>query len=764
MSINDDRDALSRAGRHADAARAAEAAGDHAGAAALWEQIWEFAAAAAAWERAGALDRALGAALEAKADDQVAALHARLVATDHGAAAALEVYARHRRHRAVGELAERLGDRERAIEAYRRAHADLDAARLLEAAGRDREAIRVLERALDLAVADERPALLVRLGRILAARAHYDVATRHLQEALATPAVAAEARRHLIVALAGLGLTDGARDALRALRADDPSVTAELSEYLRQMTAARPTPGERPREIVAGRYHLEALLGAGAAGRVFRATDETTGRTVAIKMYFAAGARGSAAYERFVRETRIASGLRHPALVEVYEASLDHGFSVMEYLPGGSLAQRLAAGERPTGAMVRRMALELLGGLELAHHRGVVHRDVKPANVFFDGRGAAKLGDFGVAHLIDLGQTQTGGLIGSLAYMSPEQITGAPITIAADLYGLGVTMFEALTGRLPFLGPDFVAQHLGEPAPAPSQVAEVAPGWDPILATLLAKNPSERYPSLAATRAAIEAVELGPRRGPALVVTRPRRDSRPHSIAELAADEPVVDDTRYRFESPLGTTAHSQLSRAVDGVLDRSVVIERFDDSPAAARAIARMRGLARAATPFVQRALSYDQATRTAVFEAPAGAPLGAATGALALDDGLRLLKRLARALLVLAELGVRHGAISPATVVLADGSIPTLMVAGVEDPAEPGDDLAAALALAARAITGADVDDPAAALIAAVAGNDRALAGALAAAPRADAAALYAWADALELGAIRRARAAAVSGATPG
>ena len=115
------------------------------------------------------------------------------------------------------------------------------------------------------------------------------------------------------------------------------------------------------------------------------------------------------------------------------------------------------------------MALEIIGGLEAAHHRGVVHRDIKPANIFFDARGTAKLGDFGVAHLVDLGQTQTGGLIGTLAYMSPEQITGAPITIAADLYSLGITLFEALTGRLPFLGPDFVAQHLGEAAAGADQ-------------------------------------------------------------------------------------------------------------------------------------------------------------------------------------------------------------------------------------------------------------------------------------------------------
>ncbi len=749
MAINDDRDALTQAGRHADAARAAEAAGDPAGAARLWEQIWEFAAASTAWDLAGDPGRALGAALEGKHEARVAELHARLTATDDGAAIALDAYARHRRHAPAAELAERLGQAERAIELYQRAHRDLDAARLLEAAGRDRDAVRVLERALELALTDERAEIVLRLGRILTARAAYDVAVRYLQEAVKTPAVATAARRHLVVALAGLGLGDAAREALRLLRTDDPTVTAELSEFLRAATAARPQVIDRQREIVAGRYRLDALLGAGGAGRVFRATDETTGRTVAVKMYFAAGARGSAAYERFVRETRIAASLRHPALVEVLDASLDHGFLVMEYLAGGSLAQRLASGDRPTGAQVRRLGLELLGGLELAHHRGVVHRDLKPANVFFDGRGSAKLGDFGVAHLIDLGQTQTGGLIGSLAYMAPEQITGAPITIAADLYGLGVTLFEALTGRLPFLGPDFVAQHLGEQAPAPSTVATgLAAGWDPILLGLLAKSPDERPGSISAVRAQLESIDLGDRAGPALVIPRPRRDSRPHSIAELAADEPPAEG-RYRFESPLGATAWSRLGRAVDAGLDRSVVIERFDEGAAADRAIAWLTAMARAGTPFVQRALALDRATRTAVFEAPAGAPVAAATEPVAIGDGLRLLKRLARACLVLHEVGAIHGSIAPATVVVADGTIPTIMVAGVGPgvDATAAADVAAVLAVVARAVTGADADDPAAALTAILApAVDEAARGRLRALPHDTGEALYAWADALE------------------
>jgi serine/threonine-protein kinase len=347
------------------------------------------------------------------------------------------------------------------------------------------------------------------------------------------------------------------------------------------------------------------------------------------------------------------------------------------------------------------MALDLIGGLEAAHHRGVVHRDVKPANIFFDARGTAKLGDFGVAHLVDLGQTQTGGLIGTLAYMSPEQITGAPISIAADLYSVGVTLFEALTGRMPFLGPDFVAQHLGEPPPtATSVAASLAPGWDPILASLLVKNPQERTPTLADLRRQLDALDLG---GRAPIEPRPRRDSRPYSISQLAEEGEARP--RYQFETSLGQTPISQLARAVDTILDRSVIIERFDDSDEAARALERARVLGRAQSPFVQRALSLDRPARTAVFEAPSGASLADASPELPAAETVRLLKRLARAAAAIHEVGGSHGAIAPRTIVLDEGAVPTVMAAGLGPVVDstPADDVAAVIAVVAG-IAGAE------------------------------------------------------------
>ncbi|CAN5877098.1 hypothetical protein BH11MYX3_BH11MYX3_27660 [soil metagenome] len=606
------------------AAQAAASAGDHAAAMEIYEKLWDFRSAYREARAAQNLPRALRYAVEIGEAPAIEEVKGLMLATDEGSREALEVLIRMRRHADAAPLAEKLGDLTRAIDLYTRAHFELDAARLLEATGRDRDAGRLLERALDLASVGERASIQLALGRILARRGAYPEAARLLQEARKNPALRADAQRHLIGTLAAMGLRDGARDALLELRSTDETVPADLDTYLRawrdESTERKAT---RDREIVAGRYRLDRLLGAGASGRVFLATDEVAGRQVAIKMSFAAGARGGAADERVGSEARLASTLRHPSLVEVYDVSVERGFLVMEYLPGGSLAQRLAAGEQLAPIQVRRMALDIIGGLEAAHHRGVVHRDVKPANVFFDARGTAKIGDFGVAHLVDLGQTQTGGLIGTLAYMSPEQITGAPISISADLYALGITLFEAVTNRLPFLGPDFVAQHLGEiPPPASSVGTNVSASWDPILANLLIKNPRERTQTLAELRRELEAMDLG---GRPMLVPRPRRDSRPHSIAQLAEDPDVKP--RYQFETPLGSTPISQLARAVDTVLDRSVVIERFDDSEEAAKALERARLLGRAQSPFVQRALSLDRATRVAVFEAPSGASFADAT-----------------------------------------------------------------------------------------------------------------------------------------
>ena len=226
-------DELLAAGRHDDAAKAAFDAGLYARSADLYEKLWDFRGALAA-SRAGAdLPRALRYALELGDTGASSELITTLTATDEGAQAALDVLTRMRRHADAAPIAEKLGDTNRAIELYTRARKDLDAARLLEAAGRDRDAGKLLEKALDFAAQAERAPIQLALGRILARRGAYPEAARLLQEARKTPALRADAQRHLIATLAAMGLRDGARDALLELRATDETVSADLDAYLR---------------------------------------------------------------------------------------------------------------------------------------------------------------------------------------------------------------------------------------------------------------------------------------------------------------------------------------------------------------------------------------------------------------------------------------------------------------------------------------------------------------------------------------------------
>src|SRR6185369_8102359 len=262
-----------------------------------------------------------------------------------------------------------------------------------------------------------------------------------------------------------------------------------------------------PATGVARRFELRRLLGGGATGRVYEAVDTLLGIPVALKMLQLGGAPGDPerqAYLRFAREAEAAGRLRHPNIVTLYDAQPASGLFVFELMTGGTLAERLATAGPLAPAAARRLALDLLTALGAAHERGIVHRDVKPANIFFDAAGNAKLGDFGAAHLADFGQTQSGGFLGTLAYMAPEQITGAAIGAAADLYALGATLFEALTGRPPFLGPDLVGQHLGEAAPPATALRPALSGaHDQTLRRALAKAPSDRFGSAAEMAEAI---------------------------------------------------------------------------------------------------------------------------------------------------------------------------------------------------------------------------------------------------------------------
>jgi serine/threonine-protein kinase len=349
----------------------------------------------------------------------------------------------------------------------------------------------------------------VRLAELRAAASDDAGAVRALQSAVRAGA-GDEAMAMLVCGLARLGYEHGARAWVRRLRDRDTKHPADLEAYTDRLPKS--AGGEKR---YAGRYRVVREAGSGATGRVMEAVDELTGESVALKILAVSDDR-SAAFARFMREAELARQLDDPSLVRMRALDPEGPTIVYDWMPGGTLAERIG---RMSLREARAVVLRVLQALELLHRNGVVHRDIKPSNVLFDPAGQPRLGDLGAAHLGDLGATVTGGLVGSLPYMAPEQITGAPVSAATDLYALGCVLYQMLTGRLPYGGPDFVSQHLGEDVPKPSVARKGIPvEFDAVIAAMLAKDPEQRPQDAAAARALLaklswdESPELEPAR------------------------------------------------------------------------------------------------------------------------------------------------------------------------------------------------------------------------------------------------------------
>jgi serine/threonine protein kinase len=247
-------------------------------------------------------------------------------------------------------------------------------------------------------------------------------------------------------------------------------------------------------EVVAGRYRLERRLGTGGMSEVWEAKDLELGRSVALKRL-----GPEADPVRFEREARAAASLAHPNVNQLFDYGEWKGrpYMVLELLPGGSLENRLRDGHPLPDDDTERLAREIAAGLAHAHARGLVHRDLKPANVLCDEEGHAKIADFGIARMGDAGTlTEAGTLLGTAAYISPEQAVGEAATPASDVYSFGVILFRMLTGRLPFEADEpFELVKLHRDAPPPP-VASLRPDAPPRLARLaeacLAKDPRDR--------------------------------------------------------------------------------------------------------------------------------------------------------------------------------------------------------------------------------------------------------------------------------
>jgi len=259
-----------------------------------------------------------------------------------------------------------------------------------------------------------------------------------------------------------------------------------------------------------GKYEIRATIGRGAVGVVYQAWDPLMARTVAIKALplLDLDDEGKEQYARFKREAQAAARLHHPNIVSAFDygETDTSAYIVMEFLSGPSLKSMLARRDPLPLDRIGTIMHGLLSGLQHSHGRGVVHRDIKPANIVFSGEGEVKITDFGIAHLDTSGMTRAGSVLGTPAYMAPEQVLGDPVDARTDLFSTGVVLYEMLTGRRPFEGSTSSIMHkiVHLHPPQPLQLAAtVSAAIDAVIAKALAKNPDERYQSAAEFDAAL---------------------------------------------------------------------------------------------------------------------------------------------------------------------------------------------------------------------------------------------------------------------
>ena len=269
--------------------------------------------------------------------------------------------------------------------------------------------------------------------------------------------------------------------------------------------------------MVAGRYRLLGRLGSGGMADVWCAEDTMLDRRVALKFLHERFAQDQQFVERFRREASAAAGLQHPNVVGVFDRGTFDGthYIAMEYVAGAALNDLIERGLSVGEAV--EIVRQVLAGARYAHAHGIVHRDLKPQNVLVDAEGRARVTDFGIARAGASEITQTGSVLGTAQYLSPEQAQGLPVTAASDIYSIGVMLYEALTGRVPFEADSPVSVALKQVSERPRPPSELNPAvsraLDAVVLKALAKDPANRFASAEEFLAALDAAEADPSGG-----------------------------------------------------------------------------------------------------------------------------------------------------------------------------------------------------------------------------------------------------------
>lgn len=558
-----------------------------------------------------------------------------------------------------------------------------------------------------------------------------------------------------------------------------------------------------------GRYDLVRVLGKGAMGLVYEGRDPNLDRRVAIKTIKVENLSDESAAEyevRFRTEARSAARLQHPNIVSVYDSDRDGdiAFLVMEFIQGDDLKHHLDKGELYTLEQSQRIMADLLSALDYAHRQNIVHRDIKPANLLIEPDGRVKLADFGVARIQDSGEaTRTQGtIVGTLKYMSPEQLQGRPIDARADLYAAGVVLYQLLTGKRPFDGDtDFavIQQIVNYTPPAATYFNDrLPPAIDAVVAKSLAKSRDQRYATAqefsaalaAACRDATDITVVPPAAvpgkgsnstwtatllaGESLVSTISGTSATSATSSSIVTQElelvywkdikesvDVEDIQGFLAKFPSGIYADLARRRlkklGVSGdesdVGTRSGTVTQLSGAPALDKAALQARPAADATDKTADKTDLAWQALEAAAAQTPS-LPLGQATPPAAAEadpDATRLGTAAPASPVASAE--VAAAPVKPKTGVMVGAAIAVLAVAGIAfklmSPSAPVDPAAAALLAASAPAATASAPDgaasgasPAASSAAAQASSPQAAASAQAAA-RAAAAAKKAAAD---------------------